>query len=385
MKMDNHDKRIVEQLKDMPIIEDPRNKDELFQRVSSQLQVKKERINKVRRLIPIFCGILAIAILFIIVRPLIDQTTSLEDYATEEKSSFDNSSDHHKQVKTFGDEDDMDKEMEISVEEDFPSYVIQEVDSDAEIIYGAVSDDQLQSVIPLSIIVPDTEDINVYYNQIGDYLNESEWGTNDYLFKEAIFDIDISQKLVTMELPEDFSVGEGTAGANMFGEVLQSMFKPYQIDKVVFNDLVELGPIGEITEYPLQEVDKVNYKLFQASNHQRDFLIPIKLEDEATIEEAIVDLKNGQTPFNIFPTVPSDVELSFTSSDEELVVTFEQVYDFESEEEAIMMIESILMTAKNYDYNFVTFMDAPIDVIGPYHLSDPIQVPVAVNPVYPVE
>lgn len=375
MRTDNHDKRIVEQLKDMPIIEDSTKKDELFQRVSSQIHGKRKKTDKIRRVIPIFGGILAIAILFIIIRPLMDQEPVME-----ERASYDHTDDHN--FKTFVDEDDMDKVKENAVEDDFSSYVVQEIDDDSAIIYGAVSDEQLQSVIPLSIIVPDTEDINVYYNQIEHYLDESAWGTNDYLFKNTTFDVDISDKQVTMELPNDFSIGEGSAGAYMFGEVLKAMFNPYQIEKVVFNEQVALGPIGEITEYSLYESDKVNYKLYQAPDHQQDFLVPIKQESETTIEEAMIDMKNGQKEFNVFPTMPNDVELSLTSSDDELVVTFEQLHDFENEEQLITMVEAILMTAKNYDYGSVMFIDAPTDVIGPYQLTDPIQVPAAVNPVY---
>lgn len=372
MKINHHDEKIIEHLQKMPEIKDHRSKDELFQRISSQVNQKGSRGNNIRILMPFLGGILAIAIIFIIVRPLIGQNGVLLDEAShhEEKAVMESSA------------NDNDKVEKINDRLVSPSYVVQGINEDSIIVYGAVSDDQLQTVIPISIIFPQTNNVNESYNQIATFLNESEWGVNDYLFADVSFDINVDDKQVIMELPESFSIGEGSANSHIFGQVLATMFEPLGIEEIVFNHEVDLGPIGEVTEFSLQEKSVVNYKSFQAAEHQRRFLVPTILEEGVTIESAVEDLKNSQSEFNIESTVPAELELSFSSEDNELFVTFDHHYEFASEEDIILMVESILMTAKSFNYDTVTFVNTPDDTVGPYNFSSAIPVPKAVNPVY---
>lgn len=383
MKIDRQDQEIIDEFKEMPLIKDHRDKDELFQSISSQLHVKENTANKKLQLVPILSGVLVI-IMFMIVSPLIFKNIFPADkQGASEKSSLEDSVDSDKNIELARDHLKEDKDIEKKMTtKDVPSYVVQEIDSDSNVIYGAVADDQLQFVIPVTIIVPNTNELNMYYNKIENYLHESEWGTNDYLFKETIFDIDLAKKQVTMKFPKDFSIGEGTAGAYMFGEVLTTMFSPYQIDKIIFNGPVDLGPIGKVTEYPLSEVEKVNYKIYQLSDGQRKFLVPNKQDSETTIEEAISDMKVDEDLFNVYQTIPEDTEISLRSSTNQLFITLDQIEDFKDDESTIIMIEAILMTAKSFNYDIVTFTDSPIDVVGQYQLSKPITVPKAVNPIY---
>jgi hypothetical protein len=94
-------------------------------------------------------------------------------------------------------------------------------------------------------------------------------------------------------------------------------------------------------------------------------------------------MKKAQKPLNIYPTIPEDIQFRLTTLDDQLFITPDNDQVFQDEQRALIMIEAILMTAKSFGYEFVTFNHvSTIDQIGPYQFSEPIEVPEAVNPVF---
>lgn len=382
MKIENYDQQLIDKLKQLPKVEDHRDKDALFQQISSNLNKNKPRKNF--KFAPVFSTLIVVLLIFIIVPVLINlgiSETSLNDSADSnsamEKSGMEMYSTEQSNDKAVSEHDVQLKDSGIE------SYVLQNIDEDSTIIYGAVTDEQLQSVIPVTIVIPEIVDLNTYYNQLNHYLEETDWGVNQYLFKDVHFDLDLSKHEVLMEVPDEFSIGDGSANAHIFNEILTTMFRPYQIDKVVFDEEIDLGSFGNILESPIQKQAKESYKVFQADEHQRKFLVPIKTEDDATIEEAFEEMKKDQDTFNIYSTIPENVSFSLSTSDQQLFITFEDDEIIEDKQAAIIMIEAILMTAKSFGYELVTLNKLPTDHIGPYDLSDSIEVPKAVNPIYP--
>lgn len=379
MKLENNDEQLINKLRQLPKIEDHGNKDELFQRISRHSVNKKQHRNY--RLAPIL-STLIVAVLIITVIPTLTNLglprNSLNDSATNlAKESAENYN-----AEMYSTDQDT-NEAETSLDDwAIDSYVLQDV-SDLTVIYSAVTDNQLQTVIPVTIISEETDNnLNTLYNQLGEYLETNDWGVKDYLFKHVNFDIDLDKHEVLMNFSDEFSLGEGSANPAIFVNMLTKMFGPYQIEKIVFNKEVDLGPIGKVSELPLESQEKENYKMFQADEHWREFLVPIKMDDSVTIEEAIQDMEKGQPSFNIYPTIPEDVQFSFKSTSEELIITLENDQALENMQKTVVMIESILMTAKSFGYEKVTFNGMPVDQIGPYQLSESVTVPEAINPIY---
>lgn len=377
MKLDKNDEQIIKALKQLPKIEDQENKDELFQRISAHTFEKKQQ--KHYRFAPILTTLIVTALIITVIPLLTDlglTGKSLNDSAgnvvQESSQNFD--------LKMYDDAEV--NEAEISVmDHAVENYVLQDID-DLTVIYGAVADDQVQTVIPITIITTGTDNLNTHYNQLDKYLETIEWGVKDDLFEHVHVEIDIDNHKVFMSFSDEFSLGEGSANPAMFVNILTAMFVPYQIEKVVFDKEIDLGPIGNVSELPLQRKEKENYKMFQAGEHRQKFLVPIKTEDDVTIEEAIQDMKNGQPSFNIYPTIPEEAQFSFTSTGEELIISIQYDQILEDIQEATIMIEAILMTAKSFGYEQVTFKDMPVNQIGSYHFSESITVPEAINPIY---
>ncbi|HLQ97927.1 MAG TPA: hypothetical protein VK135_04500 [Candidatus Dormibacteraeota bacterium] len=379
MKYENDDEQLMKKLRQLPKIEDHGNKDELFQRISTQMVERKQQ--KSYRLAPIL-STLIIAICIIAVIPVfIDlgrNANTLNDTAGNMASE--SAENHH--VEMYSTDKHMDEAEISSHDSDVESYVLQDVDY-MTVVYGAVGDDQLQTVIPVTILTSGVNDLNAQYNHLDKYLETSDWGLNDYLLKHANFEIDLDKAQVLVSFSDHFSIGEGSAYPRMFEKILAKMFMPYEIEKVVFDEEIDLGAIGKVTELSLHDNGKENYKIFQADEHHRKFLVPLEMDDQVTIEEAILDMKKGDPAYHIQSTIPADVDFSFTKAEEELIITLTNDWVFENEQKATTMIEAILMTAKSFGFKRVRFNEMSVDQIGPYQFSESITVPEAINPIFP--
>lgn len=377
MKKGNNDKQLIDKLEQLPKVEDHRDKDELFRRVSAQMNEKKPHKNY--KLAPILSTLIVVLLIFVIIPVLINlgmSETSVNDSA---ENAVEESS--HKMETTLEQSDADQKNVQV-FDDQIESYVLQDNDENSTIIYSAVTDDELQTIIPVTIIIPAIENLTTHYNKMYQYLDETDWGVNQYLFNDVKFNLDLDNHEVEMQIPDHFSLGDGSANAHMFAEILTTMFTPYQIEKVSFGEEINLGSIGDISELPLYKHEKESYKVFQADENKRKFLIPIKIEDNVTIEEAFEDMKKGQASFNIKPTIPEDAQFSLTATDRELVITSDHDQIFEDEQKATIMIEAILMTAKSFGFELVTFNNISINQIGPYQLSESLEVPEAINPIF---
>src|SRR5699024_2589852 len=244
MKYENDDEQLMKKLRQLPKIEDHGNKDELFQRISTQMVERKQQ--KSYRLAPIL-STLIIAICIIAVIPVfIDlgrNANTLNDTA-ENMASSESAENHH--VEIYSTDKHMDEAEISSHDSDVESYVLQDVDY-MTVIYGAVADEQLQTIIPVTILTSEEDDLNTQYNHLDEYLETSDWGLNDYLLKHANFEIDPNNDQVLVSFSDQFSIGEGSAYPLMFEKTLAKMFIPYEIEKVIFDEEVDLGAIGKVT------------------------------------------------------------------------------------------------------------------------------------------
>lgn len=386
MKSENNDQQLIDKLKQLPKVEDHRNKDELFQRISTQMNHKKSR--KSYKLIPIFSALLVVTMIFVMVPILINLSMSefSHNHSTDQNIAIEESDESGHEMalskdSTGTDQSEIDNDIQL-MDQNIESYVIENIDDHSTIIYGAVTDNQLQSVIPVSIIIPKTNNLNLYYNQMERYINASEWGVHQYLFKGAVFNIDLSNHEVKIQIPDTFSFGDGSVHENIFNDILATMFTPYQIEKVVLDKEVELRSLGSISELSLKDEKRENYKVFQADKHKRKFLVPIKIEDDVTIEDAFVDMMKGQVDLNVSPSIPDNFGFLLATSGDLLIITPDNDQVFEDEQKATIMIEAILMTAKSFGYKIVRFNHVTVDQVGPYVLSESIPVPAAINPIY---
>ncbi|MFD1850518.1 hypothetical protein [Oceanobacillus bengalensis] len=382
-----HDEKIVEALKNMPNITDETPKNIVYQRVSSNMSNERVRKGKSLKLLPFFGTILTVALLLVI--PFILDTTSyettVEDNAMEAKTEEDaeviteleSDMNNKSSIMQENTPEREEAEQEIMMDgEAFKYSVVPQLDNDSNLIYGAIPDEQFQYVIPITLLVSEDRSMNEHYNKLEQYISEVGLLKTDYLLKDVTFMIEQEENVVTIKLPEKFTL-DSSAQAYMLLEMLETMFVPLGIKKAVFisdgEEAIDLGPIGIVEELPLQVEGKFNYK------KHNQLLVPIPLEEEVIIDEAIIDMKNNDG--YLVQTIPEHVDFTIESAGDNLMLTYTGETNLSVNQQMVTMIEAILMTAKSYGYVKVEFIDMNIPSIGNYNLNEPIDVPEAVNPI----
>lgn len=386
--MDNElEKKLIDQLEKMPSIVDDMDGNALYNQIS--LRLSEENVPKRKRKTKIIIPLLATAavLFFLVSLPFLlnsvsDQTTSLneasEDRAdimiTEESSSsfFDSEESFDK----GGDEAELMKEGEDSPNS-HEAQVVEVVDSQSQILHLAIYDDQLQYVIPISFILPKDADLEDYYNDLSNILASENILPEDYLLEGLKFELDFEKREVLLNIPEDFTLGDGTARAGIFQQLLEEMFSPYGFRRVIFtsneNVGVQLGPFGTLTELDIPENRYASYLIYK-----EQYFVPISQETTTSINKAIESLETDISDFNITHTIPENVSFEIAESQSNLNLTYT---GSENKEDLLTTttIESILLTAKSYGYEHVLFQNMPVNSLGIYDFSNPIGVPIGVN------
>ncbi len=385
MNKNSQDQKIINLLKQLPKIEDDIPKEEIYQQIQRKITRTAKTSQPKGRLIPVFSTLLVVIIMIIVIPSFFDSPSFYSnmdhdengaelmqaDFNMEESASL--ATDTPAEVEKV--------ENQLAIGEDYVRFVIDEVKPETMLVHGAIVEEQMQYVIPVTFLFDNKVDLSERYNELDDYLREEEWKVEENILQGATFDINLMTNEVFLDLPENFSLGDGSARAYVFSDVLAMMFRPLGIEKVIFQqDDLDLGPYGELDELSLPELGPVNYKLYNHPEANRSFLTPVKQPD-LSIEEALLNMKIEDNDYYLNHTIPADVDFTIQSGVQSLIIEFSEDTFLINNQQYVTMIESILMTAKSYHYETVIFENPTIDRIGPYELHGPLPVPVAINPI----
>ncbi|WP_102345733.1 GerMN domain-containing protein [Bacillus sp. Marseille-P3661] len=397
------EKQLEELLKNMPRITDRQDPDELFARISSRLQeeeladeVKSKKTLTKRKpwILPVIASIAAI-ILIALVSPsfLYNQESSME------KTGIERNNDTASQSTV---EPDLPQEQFgiMSAEENMgmlrmappESRVINVANDNEEVITIALPDKNAQFVVPISFQIPkdDTSRLSKVEN-IYEYLHEDEWGLSSYILTNtSLAEEEVSGgiKKVILDVPADHPYGNGSAMENIFLATIKETFSQLDYDLVELRTAgqpgIMLGNYGEIKELQIDnEEEKDAYFIYQPFESNYIYLVPLK-QTVDNFKQAIETMKVPvEIDSQLRPAISDDINFENVETDDSTntaTVEFSSGSQLKNDVNDILMIEAILMTAKEYGYTNVEFKNSPADSIGPYLLTEPIQVPLAVNP-----
>lgn len=379
-KMD--EEYIKKQLKNMPKVNDDRTKEEWIERVQPYKYKRERTRKKSPKMIPILSTVLLIGMMVLIIPTIIQEPSSVQeqtssthydDHQVDQKANVD------QQLKSAARNEEVTEHKE-------GEYVMFDLHGDEQVVYGGIFDQQVQYIIPLAFVSSEDHSLSELYTELDSYIDEFDLASKIPYFKDTAFSINMDEKNVTMHVPDDYSIGEGSAVQGKFEEMLSRIFYPYEIDQVLLESSngspVTLGEKGELDSITVHEPVNENYKLYDDEAHDQRFMVPMNQEDK-TFAEAIEDLKNDEQDYSIQNTIPQDVDVTVTcESEESCSIQFQDTVAELPEQDLIVAVESILMTAKSYGFDEVAFKGIPNDAIGSYNLSEPITVPLAVNPMY---
>ncbi|CDQ39773.1 MULTISPECIES: hypothetical protein [Virgibacillus] len=382
MNKDEKKQNLKNRLKHLPEVTDHRSKKEVYQKFLLQME-KNEKNKRNKRLLPVTALITAAIILILIVPGLFNSFQTSEDNTSEWTANQEDRS----SVETDASRDvnrieTKEEHMAVDPAKENDSYVLHELPSNHRVLYASIADEQIQHTIPFAFVVSANRELDTAYNHLDQYIDRLKINQNQYLFHGITYQIDEDAKRVTLQLPDHFALGEGSAVPRMFERMVGNMFRPYGIDMAYFSkgnkDQVDLGALGNVNSLSIEDTVKYSYKLYERNNQRH--LIEISNNESESIDAAIQKLQTRGKNKYIKQTIPKELQYQVSTANDLLQFTLTNNVEL-TNRNGILLIESILMTAKSYEYNRVKFNNFSSEQIGEYDLTKPVPVPKAVNPV----
>ncbi|MDP0484245.1 anti-sigma-X factor RsiX [Bacillus subtilis] len=364
MKSEWNEEQIKELLSQLPAVKDHRSPQDIYKRLT---MAKRKNKPAVRWIGPACAAAIAVYIAFIISPHFFDQAQPQQKEASQENAV----------TKT-----ETEDSPKAASSLDQTSFVVPEKEQN-NYITVAVADADTSAIIPVSIQKTNAD------QTIQDMLFESsELGILDHAITIPSFidEVEIKEKPKQKELSirvhqpaTAFSVKDDTLLKKLLKESLK--WSPYEKVKFLSDQNetgVRIGSYGTFTEISIPKQSKRAYYLYK--NKQGNFLIPSEKTFD-TVKEAINEMESSSQK-DTTPLIQAGTVQSVTKKQKHLYIRFSKDSEVEDSIASILMIEGLLLTAKEFGFTEVTFTETRTNKIGKYDVSDAIPVPAAPNPIF---
>ncbi len=194
--------------------------------------------------------------------------------------------------------------------------------------------------------------------------------------------VDVSEKGDTLifQLKNDLSLDtlkEANRFKDMVKETLKwSQYKQVQV-KSVNGSHLQLGTNGRLGTISINKQTKHAYYVLE--NKSGTFLVPSK-DDYPSYKDAVEAMKRANDA-GLDPLIKEEPIKKVTSKGKHATITFGASAQLTDSIDHILLIEGLLLTAKDFGFTDVTIQNAGTDQVGPYELKEPLEVPALPNPV----
>ncbi|NSL50491.1 GerMN domain-containing protein [Calidifontibacillus erzurumensis] len=386
-------------LQNMPKVKDTQDPEQLFTIISSRIEEKEQKPllkeekstwKKKSWLLPTLASIAAIVIVAIV-----SPSFLYEQKKNEKQVAFDS----QKENAALNEQNEqterenftmMAREMPSTVIDSSISHVITSKGDAEEILTVAIPDRNVQFVVPVSFVVPnnETETKLDRMETIQEHLYEDAWGLSNYILENVQYSEDKSSQALIVNVPANHTFGQGSAMEVIFLATVKEMAKQMGYQSVIFETEgkpgILLGNYGEITTLDLQKEEaKGVYYIFQPEGYLQKFLVPFPKEVSFSKALEMMKMPNEMDKRQLKPAIPEEIKIKSAKIDPKknvAIVDFAEGTIVPNDENGLLMIEAILMTAKEFGVSAVEFNNVGVDIIGQYNLQNSIPVPLAVNP-----
>lgn len=258
---------------------------------------------------------------------------------------------------------------------------LDDLKEDDFVVTIGIPDVEVMNVIPVSVVVKKDSGNHWidYYNFVYENIDEGKLELAEYYPYDGTLKYENNQ--IRLDLMTDHEYDYGSISEEIFFKSLDYL-KYQNIDKVYLNEGsnrgVDFSHTGKIYEYKIDD-SRSGYLIYQTKNQVYFTPSPNKFD---SIEDALLDMKNKNETYHLEPSIPNQIEFSVANNESnQLKLEFRNDIKLIENNETIRMIEAILLTAKEYGYDTVLFENINLYNIGPFNLQNPIEVPIAPNPV----
>lgn len=384
-----NDEKIEQLLKQLPHVQDQQSSVDIYQ----SILYKQNNRKKSRTWIAPTLATIAALFIFILFSPFLFQeiTSSNEESSMDKATS---SSSVEKENTLIIQENQAKQESSIMAEET-ADIELPDLENNRQETFVTSLEDRNQT-ITIGLTETGAEYI-IPISVSEDYLKESKQ-IQEILVEKVINKIGpVSFELHNTEiLPQENSeeiilnyTGEpilsSSASEIIYKEAIQETFRWQGVNTVKLqtnnNAGIEFGQSGIQYEMAIQENRKKAYFIYQYSDNTTKLLVPSP-ESFLTIDEALEMMMKGIPDKKLYPSVVEQLSnISITNNDKQIEIEFSDSDSFQDTEQYILMLEAILLTAKDFGFEKVNFNGIALDRIGNMDLTKPVEVPFSPNPI----
>ncbi|MDQ0225061.1 hypothetical protein [Metabacillus niabensis] len=387
-KPDWNEKQIERLLNQMPLVKDKQTADEIYQSIQFKIQSRKKKKNWIAPSIATAAALFLIAIL----TPLI-----LEQGAKEQKTAMDLSNSEKAKIETAVQDDgqtseqtisndkneDVDHQLNQVLMEDQKETFVTKASEAEDIITVGFTNDQAELILPVSLELNDKKKKIEVIEEIKPEIYSDELGPISFELSGAEIDEEANNEEVNIDYHKNVQISGSSEETLFLNSVIETFrWDNYKKANLYTNDKqgIELSNYGVKNEVEMQKELKKAYFLYQYSEETQKLLVPSPNSYDS-IEQAIDAMKTG-LDHELKPTIVNHIIIKNIFEDgEQLEVEFEAGSKFEDNQEFVIMLESILLSAKEFGFKTVYFKGIDINHIGVMDVAHPIEVPFSPNPI----
>lgn len=385
---------LEKRLRDMPIVKDQRSKDEVMQRLKNDSRLSEPNRPNKRPLktkwTPLIATVAAILLLTIILPTFIQQSNEVSmDKATTEESADAIKMENGEDLQSNDASDASVFTRQVSAPLSYAAYPADVLDHTA--FHIGLATDQA-TVVPVTFLIPNehlpegfetSPDAVTLYNEYANKIDEEALGFTEYHPYKAI--VSSIGKQVQLKFAADHAYDTSSATLEMLNLSLKDTFQGYDEIVLLQEDAsaITFDQVGQV-ERPIA--------LSGTASHQAYYRY-LKSDGEAvlstnfgktskTVEQALHDMK--KSPNDLYSTVvPKGIDFTAKVEKDLVKVKFTEVLDLEKmqREEAMQLIEGILMTAASFD-KYVEFDQIAQEQWMEFDFTQPLEKPIGANPKY---
>ncbi|MTH52215.1 hypothetical protein GKZ89_02265 [Bacillus mangrovi] len=244
----------------------------------------------------------------------------------------------------------------------------------------AYMDQSVNYTIPVTLISGSEPLKADQYNELIASFDESKLGLVSFLQDT---DIRASENKEAIEIHIDEGRTISTSSEAMFAEIVKESFggKGYSKADLFTGEKpeIDLGPLGSARSLDLQASNKKAIYKYAAEGSSAP-LFAESNESYETFKEAYSNMTKDKN--ETMKTVMAE-QAAVSSIDEqqsELILTFTE-NELGNNEQTIFMLEALLLTAKEFNYESVSFKGLNLEKVGTMDVTKPVKVPYGANPV----
>jgi hypothetical protein len=396
MKKNKWDEKDIENLlREMPSLRDSRKPEDIYLAVNKSEAAKKPKSWGY----PALAGIAAVLILTLITPSLFNSINqpelenSASDMAVEESADTgsvekeiaslpENAEENSDSVGSgSGDAENNDQSLMMKAEAAELINVYEEDLLQYDVFtYGLATPDAF--AVPVSVLVERTETGSWLerYKEISQDIPEEVWGFEDYHPLPGDFNIEERSNELEYTLTEEEQTNLSGGGEKLFFDSIDMALQSSKYEKILLRKsdgtLPSFSHMGEVSE--INKSTQSNKGYYKYTNANGDaYLVPGE-EKHASVNDALSAMKSA--PNDLYESIiADDIQFEVTSENTLLTLSFEGKLILDDTPENLLLIEGILMTAKEFGFEAVMFQNLENTNWNGFDFSNPVTVPVSAN------